>query len=189
MFERTRSLGLRILNRLFLRSTIHDTALRVDALHDRMDHLLHCLAANSPDLAARGGISHQIADQGEQLADRLALAVIDLRRGLDRISVEQDRKNALVLKELAALRKALADTAHVLKDITPDKPAQTMDRADTAPALPPAGVPLTDDPATAAPAPDRRHAADPEKRHMAPDRQAGATHPPAHGSAEEPRRT
>ena len=134
MFKRTKSLASKILNKLFLRSTIHDTAIKVDALHERMDHLLHCLAATPSDLTAQGGISHQIADQSEQLADRLAIAVIDLRRGVDRMSAEQDRKIGLLLKELAELRKAFANDTKILKDIAPDKPAKKADQSDGAPA-------------------------------------------------------
>lgn len=145
MFKRIKSLGRRVMNKLFLRTTIQDTAREVQALHRRMDEMMQCLATDAQGLAARGGMARQVADQGEQLADRLAIAALDMRRGMERASARQDDRLDRLEKALADLHKAQTEIRAAIENaeshhaVTLGRLMDAMDRHPAEPQTAPPG--------------------------------------------------
>lgn len=86
MFERVKRLGLRVLNKIFLRSTIHQTHVELRELRERVDRLAPLLeradnAVRTMDLRLDALID-TVETQNEALADRIVGSAIDIRRAL-----------------------------------------------------------------------------------------------------------
>jgi predicted O-methyltransferase YrrM len=101
MFERTKRLGLRVANKIFLRSTTHQNHLDLQELRQQICQLS----------ALVGERFYALETQNAALADRISEAVIDIRHPLVNICVDIHAKQD---ERLSGLLRTLAETASAL---------------------------------------------------------------------------
>lgn len=101
MLERTKRLGLRVANKIFLRSTTHQNHLDLQELRQQIYQLSELVGERLQALEA----------QNTALADRISEAVIDIRQPLTNMCVDVQAKQD---ERLAGLLRTLTETTRAL---------------------------------------------------------------------------